>query len=56
MPIAIKQISPRRYSVVNTATGTIHSYATTLKNAQAQKRLLDAIDHGAFKPTRRRTR
>jgi hypothetical protein len=56
MPISIKQISPRRYSVINTATGYVHAKSTTLKNAEAQKRLLDAIDHGLLKPTRRRTR
>jgi len=49
MPIEIKQISPRRYEVVNALTGVIHSTSTSLKKAQAQKRLLDAIDHG-FKP------
>lgn len=51
MPIAIQQISPRRYMVLNTQTKEVHAFSTTLKNAKAQKRLLDAIDHGYLLPT-----
>lgn len=47
MPYAIEQISPLRYKVVNTETGTVHAKSTTLANAKAQIRLLDSLDGGA---------
>jgi hypothetical protein len=46
MPYSLKKISARRYSVVNKKTGAIHAKRTTLKKAQSQIRLLNAIDHG----------
>lgn len=53
MPYAIEQISPRRYKVVNTDTGTVHSKSTTLANAKSQIRLLDSLVGGAPVPVGR---
>ena len=50
MPHEIQQISPRRYKVVNTKTGEVHSKSTTLANAKAQLRLLSSLVGGAPVP------
>lgn len=52
MPYELKKISPRRYEVVNSETGMVHAKHTSLKNAKAQIRLLQAVEHG-FKPKRK---
>jgi hypothetical protein len=44
MPYEMKQISPRRYSVINSKTGEIHSKSTTKAKAEAQIRLLDQLE------------
>lgn len=44
MPIVIEQISPLRYVVFNSDTGTVYSKSTTLNKAKAQKRLLDSVE------------
>lgn len=45
MPIIIKKLpSSRGYMVQNALTKVIHAKHTTLKKAEAQKRLIDAID------------
>jgi hypothetical protein len=44
MPLKIVRISPGKYSVVNIETGRVHSYATSLKKAKAQVRLIQARD------------
>jgi hypothetical protein len=44
MPYQIKQISPRRYSVINSKTGEIHSKSTTKEKAEAQIRLLEQLE------------
>jgi hypothetical protein len=46
MPYEIKQVSSRRYSVINKKTGAIHAKRTTKRKAKSQVRLLNAIDHG----------
>jgi len=46
MPYELEQISPRRYSVMNTNTGQLHSKHTSKKKAEAQIRLLNGIEHG----------
>jgi len=46
MPYSLEQISPRRYSVINTNTGQLHSKHTSKKKAEAQIRLLNGIEHG----------
>ena len=38
------------YTVKNPINGRVHSYHTTLKNAKAQVRLLNAIEHGYVIP------
>lgn len=43
MPYVSEQISPRRWSVKNSETGTIHSKHTTKAKAEAQIRLLNSI-------------
>jgi hypothetical protein len=52
MPYEIVQVGtyPRRYSVVNIVTGEVHAKNTTLAKAEAQIRLLRAVEHG-WKPT-----
>lgn len=52
MPYQINQISPRKFEVVNTKTGTIHSKGTSKKKAEAQLRLLDNLEKKTMKPTR----
>jgi hypothetical protein len=52
MPYQINQISPRKFEVVNTETGTIHSKGTTKKKAEAQLRLLDNLEKKIMKPTK----
>ena len=42
------QVSPRRYSVVNSDTGEVHSKRSTLGNAKKQLRLLDSLEGGAI--------
>ena len=49
MPYKLIKKSARRYSVINPITKKVHAKNTTLKKAQRQIRLLNAIDHG-FKP------
>ena len=43
MPYKLEQVSPRRWSVKNSETGTIHSKHTTKAKAEAQLRLLNSI-------------
>ena len=45
MPYIIKK-KQNCYSVVNKDTGKIYSFCSTKENAQKQKKLLNAIDHG----------
>lgn len=45
MPYIIKK-KQNCYSVVNENTGKIYSFCSTKENAQKQKKLLNAIDHG----------
>lgn len=40
MPYVIKQISPRKYQVINMLTGKVHSKGTTLKKAKQQVNIL----------------
>lgn len=50
MPIQVRKVRGKEcYQVKNVQTGVVHAKCATKKKAQAQKRLLDAIDHG-FKP------
>jgi hypothetical protein len=50
MPYQIRKIKNHNlYSVKNINTGVIHSKETTKKKAEAQVKLLNAIDNG-FKP------
>lgn len=46
MPVTIKKVNGFRVST----PGGVKAKSTTKKKAKAQKRLLNAIDHG-FKPT-----
>jgi hypothetical protein len=41
------QVSPRRFSVVNSDTGEVHAKRSTLGNAKKQMRLLDSLEGGA---------
>jgi hypothetical protein len=54
MPYALLKVSGG-YSVVNTASGKIHSKHTTLPKAEAQLRLLRGVEHG-FHPTGKKAR
>ena len=45
MPIIIKKLPNKPlYQVINKITKVVHSKGTTLKKAEAQKRIIDAID------------
>jgi len=47
MPYVVRKIRNKNlYSVKNSKTNKIHSYATTKTKAMNQVRLLNAIDHG----------
>ena len=47
MPYSIRKIPNKNcYQVKNTDTGKIHSKCTTKQKAEAQAKLLRAIDHG----------
>lgn len=37
----------KHYKVVNATTGKVHSFGTTKEKADAQVRLLNAVEHGA---------
>jgi hypothetical protein len=52
MPVKIRR-KGKRYQV--STPGGVKSKATTKKKAEAQERLLNAIEHG-WKPTRRKHR
>ena len=54
MPHALLKVSGG-YSVVNTASGKVHSKHTTLPKAEAQLRLLRGVEHG-FHPTGKKAR
>ena len=49
MPYGIQKIEDK-FRVVNLATGKVHAKHTTRAKAEAQVRLLEAVDHG-FQPT-----
>jgi hypothetical protein len=51
MPYAITKVG-RAYQVKNKVTGKVHARHTTLAHAEAQVRLLEAIDHG-FMPRKK---
>jgi len=51
MPVRQRRLKSGK--VRNTTPGGVKAKATTRRNANAQKRLLNAIDHG-FKPKKRR--
>lgn len=47
MPYTIRKVRNEEcYKVVNKINGRIHAKCSSLENANKQKRLLDAIDHG----------
>jgi hypothetical protein len=49
MPYQIKQVSPSKFSVSNKDTGKVHAHHTTKAKAEAQVRLLHAIENGTLK-------
>lgn len=53
MPYKLLAHRDGTFSVQNAETGKVLSKKTTMKNAVAQIRLLQALEHG-FKPTGRR--
>lgn len=53
MPVSIRKTGPGTYKV-STPNG-VKAKATTLQNAEAQKRLLNAVDHG-WKPTGKKSK
>lgn len=55
MPYKIIPTAAGDFSVINDRNQAIHSFHTTLDKAQAQLRLLNAINHG-FVPTGIRNR
>ena len=45
MPYSIRQVSPRRYELINSKTKLIHSKHASKKNVEAQLRILHALDN-----------
>lgn len=50
MPFALFKTTLGHYGVKNTESGKVHSKDTTKQKAQAQMRLLNAIEFGGLKP------
>ena len=50
MPYDIIKTPKGKFSLINTATGEVHSKGTTKKKALAQQRLLEGINHGTIEP------
>ena len=48
MPYAIIKTPKGKFSLINTATGEVHSKGTTKKKCIAQQRLLEGIEHGTI--------
>lgn len=46
MPYAVQKLTDDHYRVINTDSRKIHSKHTTKKKADAQVRLLQALEHG----------
>ena len=47
MPIKVRKVRGKEcYQVKNIDTGKIHATCSTKSNAEAQKRLLDGLEHG----------
>ena len=46
MPYAVNHLADGHYRVMNTATRKVHSKHTTKEKAEAQMRLLNAVEHG----------
>jgi len=55
MPYEIIRVGKEKYSVINSETGKIHSFGTSLIAANAQKRLLYGVEHG-WRPSNRSPR
>lgn len=53
MPYAISHLADGHYRVMNTESRKVHSKHTTKEKAEAQMRLLNAIDHGYVLKKRR---
>lgn len=52
MPYAILPENQGKFKVINSITKEVHSFSTTKKKAEAQVRLLNAIEHS--KPKRQK--
>jgi hypothetical protein len=48
MPVKIKKLKNNRFQVAT--PNMVHAKSATLENAMAQKRLINAVEHG-WKPT-----
>lgn len=56
MPYRIESNGDGTVKVVNTATGEVHAAKTTRAKAEAQIRLLNAKEHGAGLPPRKKAK
>ncbi len=52
MPVKIKKVGKGKYQV-STPNGT-KARGTSLKNAKAQERLLNAVEHTSWRPTKKK--
>lgn len=50
MPVAIRKIGKNQYRV--STPSQVHAKHTTKKKAEAQKRLLNAVEHSDWRPTK----
>lgn len=50
MPYGIQKVAEGKYQVINLKTGQVHAKHTSKTKADAQVRLLEAVDHG-FTPS-----
>lgn len=49
MPLAIKRVTPKKYMVKSTRTGTVFATGSTLTNAKKQRRKLGMLKRKAKK-------
>ena len=54
MPYKISKLPSGRYKLINSSTGKVHAYHTTLLKAKAQMRLLEGIKHNTLIPRRKK--
>lgn len=53
MPYTIEKHKNGGYKVINKDTGKVHAKNTSFQKAEAQRRLLEGLEHGTIKKRKR---